>query len=566
MATPSKRDMVVLNGRFGILPETRLPDCDSPSAQAFAAVDLASSKAQVFALVCDPELPPRSGVLPLFAKLAGKAILTPEDWGLVDWPPSGGRASAIVLPRPAGPRLMAPSASPAAALSDSDVKHKILMPLLPVFRALEELSLTHCAVRADNLFFDGADRNSVVLGEGVSGPPGYAQPAIYETIDRGMAMPAGRGPGRVGDDLYAFGITLAILALGRDPFAGMTAEQVVTAKLRAGTYAAIFGGARLPLQLLELLRGLLCDDRRERWSVADLEMWLAARHVCPKQLVLPAKAQRPFELAGESCWTVRNLAHAMARNWGEAVQALSTGAIGDWLRRSLLDDKLADAIVEAEMSLQSAAPPGLAKDLLVAETLVLLDPAAPLRYKTLAASVDSLGQVLAIEFERDEARQTFVEAVTGGLPQVWFAAQPVGQQWLMEVRRDLHRAKELLGQWGPETGIALCLYELNPDCPCRSPLLARRNVTSVPLLLEELERLAGEGAPGEPPVDLHIGAFCAARLRRTPKHLLASLFRPEDERQQRMAMLTLLGAAQRERSPRKWNAGPRRETWPSSQT
>jgi hypothetical protein len=554
MAKPSKREKLVLNGRFGILPETRLPDCDSPNAQAYAAVDLASPKARVFGLICDPDLPPRNGVLPLFAKLAGKPILFPEDWGVIDWPATGGRASAIVLRRPAGPRLLAPGAAPARPLRDSDVKHKILMPLLPVFRALEEQSLTHCAVRADNLFFDGTERSAVVLGEGFSEPPGYSQPAIYETIERGMAMPAGRGAGRVGDDLYALGITLAILALGRDPCAGMSAQEVVTAKLRAGTYAALVGGARLPLQLLELLRGLLCDDRRDRWTVADLEMWVNARHICPKQPVLPAKAQRPFDLAGESCWSARTLAHAMARNWDAAARAVSTDAIGDWLRRSLLNDKLAESVAEAELSVQSASPPALAKDLLVAETLVLLDPGAPLRYKDLAASVDSLGQVLAIEFERAETRQTFVEAVTGGLPQAWFAAQPVGQQWLMEIRRDLHRAKELLGQWGSEIGVVRCLYELNPDGPCRSPLLAKRNVTSVPLLLEELERLAGQGPPDEPPVDLHIGAFCAARLRHTPKQLLAGLFRPEDERAQRMAMLTLLGTAQRESGSRPFPA------------
>ena len=39
----------------------------------------------------------------------------------------------------------------------------------------------------------------------------------YEPIDAAMALPSGRGPGHVSDDLYAFGVTLVVLLAGGSP-------------------------------------------------------------------------------------------------------------------------------------------------------------------------------------------------------------------------------------------------------------------------------------------------------------------------------------------------------------
>jgi len=550
-------DAAVLNERYGILPQTRLPAYDSATAEAYGVVDLHSGSANLYALVCPPQLPPRNEAMGAFAQLTDAPLIVPEDWGVVDWLPNQGRRYVIVLQKPTGERLQKPASAALPQMTETEIKHAVLMPLLPAFVAMDSHTLTHCAVRADNLFYAGREQTSVILGEAVSGPPGYAQPAVYETIERAMATPAGRGPGCQGDDLYALGVTLSLLLRGSDPSAGMTPQDVVAAKLGSGTYNWLIGRMRFSLPVMELLRGLLCDDPRERWTLRDLEMWVAGRHMSPKQPGLSPSAQRPFEFCGESYWTARSLAHAMACRWSDAAAVLEQGRVETWVRRSLADDATAEAIAGVVETAAASAgrlagpSPDLARDHMLARVLILLDPQAPLRYKSLAASVDSLAAVLALEFADAEIRACYAEAVVARLPQAWFAAQKVPPQHLSHVRTDYERAGQLLARPDSETGIIRCLYEFNPDWPCQSPLVQRESVLSLGELLGALERVAQAGGPDVAPVDRHIAAFCGARLRRNMTRDLEALFEPDSAAQTCRATLNLLAQAQREAGQRR---------------
>ncbi len=561
MESTSPDETVVLNDRYGITPGERLPDLDSPTAQAFAAVDLHTPQADLFALVCERNLPPRTDVLGAFVQLSREAIVAPEDWGVVDWPAAGERRNVIILQRPLGARVQPLGGELSGPVREADLKYKLVVPLVAVFQAMETQVLSHGAIRADNLFFADSEHSSVILGEAVSGPAGYSQPSVYETIERGMAMPAGRGPSQPFDDMYALGVLLAILALGRDPCAGMSAEEVVAAKLRDGTYGAILGQTRVPISIMELLRGLLCDEVEERWSAQDLEMWLSGRHMTPNLPTTTVKAQRPFEFAGQPYWTARSLAHAMAHDWSEAVRTLQRGEIVDWVRRSLSDDDTAEAFSELMQGGVSSSAPAQARDVMLAEALILFDPRAPVRYKAIAANVESIGQALAIEFDKSSLREQFGEVISGRLPHAWFAAQEMVGPNMAHVRKDFELGDSLISQWGTEIGLVLCLYQFNPEWPCRSPLLDRRNVTDLETLLMELEGLAAGGPPEGSPVDLHIATFCAAKFRRFPKRLLEPLLGSEDGLEKRLAAAGLLAQVQRDTGRRRlpalgsWIAG-----------
>ena len=180
-------DTAVLNERYGILPQTRLPAYDSAAAEAYGVVDLHSGSASLYALVCPPHLPPRHEAISAFAQLSDAPLIAPEDWGVIDWLPNQGRRTVIVLRKPTGERLQAPGSGALPRMTESEIKHAVLVPLLPALEAMNANSLTHCAIRADNLFYAGHERTSVILGEAVSGPAGYAQPAVYETIERATA-------------------------------------------------------------------------------------------------------------------------------------------------------------------------------------------------------------------------------------------------------------------------------------------------------------------------------------------------------------------------------------------
>ena len=49
-------EMVVLNERYGIMPRSRLPVLDSPTAEAYQVADLHSGTVNLYALVCTPGL------------------------------------------------------------------------------------------------------------------------------------------------------------------------------------------------------------------------------------------------------------------------------------------------------------------------------------------------------------------------------------------------------------------------------------------------------------------------------------------------------------------------------
>jgi hypothetical protein len=49
-----------------------------------------------------------------------------------------------------------------------------------------------------------------MLGECVSETSGVSQPAIFEPIERAMALPTGRGEGTPPDDMFALGVTAHI--------------------------------------------------------------------------------------------------------------------------------------------------------------------------------------------------------------------------------------------------------------------------------------------------------------------------------------------------------------------
>jgi hypothetical protein len=216
-----------------------------------------------------------------------------------------------------------------------------------------------------------------------------------------MAQPSGRGVGTTADDLYALGITILLLFMGRNPLRQLDDEAVLQAKIDRGTYPALVGTSRISLNLMEPLRGMLADDPKQRWSLNDLELWLSGRRLSPRQPQVPRKASRPFDFSGTLYWHCRGLARAFARNTAAAVPLIDSGELDRWLRRSLGDESRA---------------------------CLALDPAGPIRYKQKAVMVDGFGAALADAFVRNEGYQALGEAISAQLPSFWvkYAAEVQG--------------------------------------------------------------------------------------------------------------------------------------------
>jgi hypothetical protein len=151
------------------------------------------------------------------------------------------------------------------------------------------------------IFSTAASRvvEKVILGDLIATPPSFAQPALFEPIERAQCAPLGRGLGTFEDDLYSLGVTLTVLLRTRDPMEGLSDEGIIREKVEQGSYAALTGRERFTGAILELLRGLLYDDRAQRWTLDDVVSWLDGQRLSPKQSSKKLKAARQIQFHGE---------------------------------------------------------------------------------------------------------------------------------------------------------------------------------------------------------------------------------------------------------------------------
>jgi hypothetical protein len=524
----------------------RLPLFDRPNAQAFAATDARSPGEPRYAVICSEEAPPRMTVLPKLSRLDYMPCVVPMDWGRVIWDEQGTRKFAVVLEQPTGAPICRNDDVRLEPMREDRIVEKVIRP---VHRALGDLAarmVTHRAIYLQNVFINEAAGGDYILGDCVSAPVGTLQPAVFETIPGGQASPIGRGAGGISDDLYALGVLLAMLIRGGNPMAGWSTQNIVAQKIERGSYAALMGRQRISLKMMEPLRGLLCDEVRERWTLDDLEMWLNGRQLSPKQASLPHKARRAFDFLNDGYWNAKSLAHAMANNWRDALPVVWGGEIEHWAGRSLPDEKHAKAIVSTLATTQSTGTSG---DRALARLLIALDPAAPIRLHSLAVKVEAIHSALALSYDDPVARQRVAEMILGKLPQHWLNQQPEDAPDPPQPLPPFDRMSYFLERRALGQGIERCLYEFNPEWPCLSPLVRGQYVLTLKQLMMALERRAERTKPDREPIDRHIVAFVAARMENMPERVMQGLTKADDPVTYHRAALHFLARIQRNHGP-----------------
>lgn len=540
---------VRLRDRFAVYPDSPLPELSTPSADAYLAEDRRDPSRPLFALVCRPELPVRVQTMRSLRGVQATGLMQLVEWSVAYWPPAGTTTIVVIYDRPLGGRVMPTLSAEIRRIDEYEIGKRIIAPLAAALKELAERGIAHRAVRPTNMFWNDSERRSIVLGDCVTAPPAYDQPVLVEPIESGMCWPSARGSGTLGDDMYALGASLVVLTLGRNPLAGQDDEAILRAKSVQGSYLALVGEQRLPLSLIEVLRGMLCDDPRQRWDIEKLELWTNGRRMSPLQTKVERRAQRGFSFAGGEYHSAPELAMAFARNWREAGPPVIEGRVELWVRRALEDKDRANAIAEVvNATMGAAADQKAATEIAVARACMVLDPRSPIRYKGFAGLPLGFGAALAVLLAEQKDPSVWAEAVMREMPGYWLisrAQYDPEHTLLLGSFRDL---REHLRNPGFGGGIERCLYELNESLPCRSPLVADAFVLEVRDLLPALDDAAKKAAGDAMPVDRHIAAFIAARFRQDVSRPLQLLNAKEPERRAE-GMLGLLSLLQ-------WRLGP----------
>lgn len=105
------------------------------------------------------------------------------------------------------------------------------------------------------------------------------------------------------------------------------------------------------------------------------------------------------------------------------------------------------------------------------------------------------------------------------------------------------QCKRYLAIREPGYGIERCIYEMNNNIACQSPILKNRFVTTLRDLLPALDITASEVENDVRPLDRHVLAFIAARFDEDIQPHLRALGAP-DEQRRTIGMLSLLAFIQ----------------------
>jgi len=470
---------------------------------AYAVTDLGKPRQDLMAIQVQPRLPPRASALQsLSVPIPG--VLSPIAHGPAAGP-AGQQAYAIITQAPPGPPLEA------RPWSETELLHHVLRPAARSLDKLRASGLTHRGIRPDNVFRAGPGQ-PVVLGAAWAAPPAAHQLAIAEPPYSAMCIPAGRGNGSIADDVYALGVLLLTLILGRQPLAGLDDQTIIRRKLELGSFAALAGDIRLPPVIADLLRGMLAEDPEHRPTPAHLAESTAAR---ARRLATapPSRAQQSLQIAGTPVLNTRLLAYAIAVNPELGLQALRAGAADLWLRRDLGDPAVA-------MRLEEALRPRRHDDgdaVAPMRVIAALDPLAPLCWRGIALWPDGLGPALAAA----EDTAPLIELTASEAIGAWARAR-AGRCDVVALQSQARQQRGWLARRGGD-GVERMLYLLNPLLPCASSLTAGAWVAGLADLLPVLERAAEKVDRGKvPPVDRHVMAFVAARASRREMDIPAS--------------------------------------------
>jgi hypothetical protein len=539
----------IMHDRYRILPDRPLPDLSAPSASAFTAEDRRDMSRQLFALVCPPGLPPRINAAASLRGSRVRNILPLVEFDAVDWAPLGQRCMVMIYERPLGGRLLDYIEAEGGTIEEHEIQRRVIEPISNAVQEMSNHDEPHRALRPDNIYFLDASHQTVVLGDCLTAPPGFDQPAVFETIERAMARPAGRGLGDISDDMYAFGVSLVFLLLGKNPVADMTEEEQIYAKVEQGTYAMLCGEGRIPLPLLEPLRGLLSDDPEERWGVRELSLWIDGRRMTPIQKRAAKRPETPFPFGGHNHVTTRTLAHAMSLDVTDAAVALKEGQLDPWVRRSLGQPETADAISRAvDMAVANDGTPVGGDDLLVSHVEMLLDPQAPIRFKGYSFRIEAFGSMIAVELLRQGNTKIGQEILNRNIVGLWFDARSGVYSVNPSLERRFGQLRGFLENSDPGYGMERCIYELNPSLPCQSELVLEDYVVEIDGLLTALDHAANRVDTKISPVDRHIAAFIAARFDQDVENHLKALGDSHESKSVE-GMLSLLSIVQ-------WRLGP----------
>lgn len=543
--------MAIFNERYTIDEMQPLPDFDTGTAKAYAVHGKISSSSGLMAYVVTGHMPTRVDALAGFHGLSHSSLSLVHEAHVIDWPLTGHRHMAIIYDMIKGARLAplgdAPDFihGPFPAIKETVLTEELIKPLGQAICQIAKMGLFHGSIRADNVFM--GDGNAVKLGECLTAPSAYRQPAQYETPQRALASDIARGMGTSGDDFYAFGVLILTALMGDIPLRGLTPEAIVQLKIERGSYSALAGERRFSQATIELLRGLLTDDPALRWNHEDFEHWVAGRRLTPRQSTIAKKASRLLKFGNQDFVQLRQLLTAMSSDTKLAASMIANQELARWISHGFSDEKAIKNLDQAIATTRQQRL-GSEEERLVSNVQLALDPLAPIRYRGISVYPSGLPALLAQMMLSEAQLTTIAEIIINRFPALWLEYQPDSKIGNSIVAVQLcEKAVDVVQNKSLGFGLERYMYDGNPSLPCLNPQIRDRYVQTPKQLLEAMERRAPLG--GLQLIDRHIAAFLMAKDKNISLLLMQNIDQVRDMTRRNIGILNLYANLQERFGP-----------------
>lgn len=519
--------VAMLGKSFEIFCDQRLPEYDADKVLAYRVSADGGNKGY-FALVCERNLIPRHKATAAYSNIVNPSLVPLVDEGVVFWPPARQERYVFIYRDVLGRRLLQKDVM-ALGLKQDYVLESVVKHMITVLQDFRDKEFVHGAIRPSNMYDGGQGPGfeRVVLGDCLSQPESSTQPVLFETIERSMADPIARGQGMMADDIYAFGVSLAVILRSHDPLQGLSDKEIIQAKIDLGSYAAVTGKDRFKGSVLELLRGLLLDDATQRWTVDEIVTWMEGRRLSPKQSVREKKAPRPVIFDHQKYLHASFLAMDISTNPQETSRIVEGNDLQQWIERSIEDEEMMERYERMVGSMRGKMKGSAYDAELIAKLSMALHPAAPLRYKNMTMMADGMGAMLAETMSSRKDVTPFADIFSSGLALEWLTTQVSTAADLGNLISRLDRCRTYIKQMKIGYGIERCLYLMSPEAYCMSEKLDGYYVRSSDDMIFAFEDLCAKGKAQGLFIDRHSAAFLAIRDPKSVESYLFELQGPE---------------------------------------
>jgi len=525
-------------GRYEIDSSRPLPHFSHAFADAYECFSGDTGQPDHVAIVIKDRYPVQRNAIDKCLSNEIKTLMALRTTLPVKWSDNSQRY-ALIYRQPPGKAIAVNNRPIYDALTEDVIRKSIIRPVFEALIGLGRLGLFHGNIRPDNIFcaLNVNEDSEAVLGEFASSIPGINQPVLYETVERGMADPQGKGAGSISDDIYALGVTVSVLLHGRNPLEGKSDRQIIEDKIIHGSFAVFAEGLRLSPVMSEFLRATLNDDAHYRWGLEQLVSWMEGNRTPAKVSSLGVKAQRALDFNGKKYMRPRMLAKDLCDNVIEAAQLIENGMVVKWVERALNDQNMADTISAAISQANIGGhTPGF-EDRLVCYVSMAMDPHAPIRFKGLKLFPQAIGHALAYAMLKGQPIQNFGELIRDRYGWVWLNHRLNAPDAHLTLVHAIDVASKTITRRGLDHGIERCLYELCPDVPCLSDLFKNHYVMNSYTLLLALNDIAPKSKDLKP-IDRHIASFTVVRDTHDNAGLML-IIDGSDPMRRSLALLTL---------------------------